>query len=98
VSVWAKARLEFNFSPLAEANGNEKTILLSFPSHLCDGLVKKTALALAKKNVITDNDLFGTVNILKAISLMLSGFLFILTKKAPQIWRAFQFIINTIKY
>jgi len=48
---------------LAEANGNENTILLSLPSHLCYGLVKKSALGLAQKNAITDNDLFGTVNI-----------------------------------
>jgi hypothetical protein len=41
---------------LAEANGNEKTILLLLPSHLCDGPIKKLALALAQKATITDND------------------------------------------
>jgi len=45
-----------------------ETILLSLPSHLCDGQVKKLALALAKQAAITDNDLFGTMSILKAIS------------------------------
>jgi hypothetical protein len=48
----AKAVWNCNLSPLAEANGNEKTILLSLPSHLCDGLVEKTVLALAKKMLL----------------------------------------------
>jgi len=54
---------------LAKANGNEKAILLSLPSNLCDGLEKKTALALAQKNAIADNDLFGIVKILKGFPL-----------------------------
>jgi len=70
VPVWAKAAWNYNLSPLAEANGNEKTILLSLPSHLCDGLVKKPALALAKKTLLLIMTLFGTVNISKAISLI----------------------------
>jgi hypothetical protein len=37
---------------LAEANGNEKTILLSLPAHLCGGLVKKLKLALAEKTLL----------------------------------------------
>jgi hypothetical protein len=41
VPVWAKA--PYGIAALArwlKPNGNEKTILLSLPSHLCDGLVK----------------------------------------------------------
>ncbi|MDB4923955.1 MAG: hypothetical protein JWR23_11, partial [Mucilaginibacter sp.] len=47
---WLKPVYNYNLSPLAEANGNEKTILLSLPSHLCDGPVKELTPALAKKS------------------------------------------------
>jgi hypothetical protein len=74
--------LNYNLSPLAEANGNEKTILLSLPSHLCDGLVKKPALALAKKTLLLIITLFGTVNILKSdFTVRTSAYLHIYTSK-----------------
>ncbi|WP_299497624.1 hypothetical protein [Mucilaginibacter sp.] len=47
---------------MAEANGNKKTILLSLPSHLCDGPIKELVPALAQKSPLWVNDPFGTVN------------------------------------